>query len=75
PQLDILHCLVNIPNEVLPLKESVTTDELQQQYRLVKPKSTTTIVATEQQCLSEPTMMINSSYLPSQDTLNIYPNS
>lgn len=71
PQLDILHCLVNIPNEVLPLKESTTTDEFHQQYRIVTPKST----AANEQFLSEPTMMINSSYSPSQDTLNTYPNS
>lgn len=70
PQLDILHCLVNIPNEILPLKESATTDELQP-YRIVKPPLTT----TGQQYLTEPTMMINSSYSPSQDTLNTYANS
>ncbi|CAF0850215.1 unnamed protein product [Adineta steineri] len=65
PQLDVLHCLVDIPNEVLPLKESTTTDELHQQYRIVKP-------SVPQSQLTEPTMMINSSYLPSQDTLNTY---
>ncbi len=67
PQLDILHCLVDIPNEILPLKESTTTDELHQQFRTVK--------STGQQYLSEPIMMINSSYSPSQDTLNSYANS
>ncbi len=59
--------LVDIPNEILPLKESTTTDELHQQFRTVKPIG--------QQYLSEPIMMINSSYSPSQDTLNSYANS
>ncbi|CAF0917153.1 unnamed protein product [Rotaria sordida] len=71
PQLDILHCLVNIPNEILPLKESTTIDELQQPYRITKPTSTT----IGQQYLSEPIMMINNSYSQSQDTLNTYTNS
>jgi hypothetical protein len=66
PQFDILRCLVDIPNEILPLKESTTIDELQQ-YRIVKPPG--------QQNLSEPIMMINNSYSPSQDTLNTYANS
>jgi len=68
PQLDILHCLVDIPNEILPLKESTTTDEFNQQYRIVNKQ-------TGQQYLTEPTMMINSSYSPSQDTLNTYASS
>ena len=68
PQLDVLHCLVDIPNEILPLKESSTIDEIQQQqYRFAK--------ASGQQFLTEPTMMINSSYSPSQDTLNTYASS
>jgi hypothetical protein len=74
PQFDILRCLVDIPNEILPLKESTTIDELQQQYRIVKsPPSPLTTSA--QQHLNEPTMMINNSYSPSQDTLNTYGNS
>jgi len=67
PQFDVLHCLVDIPNEILPLKESTTTDELHQQYRIIKPIG--------QQFLNDPTMMINNSYSPSQDTLNTYANS
>ncbi len=67
PQLDILHCLVDIPNEILPLKESTTTDELHQQYRTVKLPG--------QEYLNEPIMMINNSYSPSQDTLNTYASS
>ena len=66
PRFDILHCLVDIPNEILPLKESTTVDELHQQSRLVKP--------TSQSYLTEPTVMINNSYSPSQDTLNTYAN-
>jgi solute carrier family 5 (high affinity choline transporter), member 7 len=73
PRFDVLHCLVDIPNEVLPLKESATTDELHNQYRVVQ---TTAPVNSEQAFLAEPTTtMINSSYLPSQDTLNNYANS
>ncbi|CAF1365430.1 unnamed protein product [Adineta ricciae] len=70
PQLDVLHCLVDIPNETLPLNESTTTDELHQQSRIIK-------LPTHQQShhLTEPTMMINTSYSPSQDTLNTYGNS
>lgn len=66
PQLDVLHCLVDIPNETLPLKESTTTDELHQQSRIIK---------TSTHHLTEPTMMINTSYSPSQDTLNTYGTS
>ena len=67
PRFDILRCLVDIPNEVLPLKESTTTDELQQ-YRIVQPSG-------QQQHLNEPIMMINNTYSPSQDTLNTYAHS
>ncbi|UJR30115.1 hypothetical protein I4U23_017656 [Adineta vaga] len=72
PQLDVLHCLVDIPNETLPLKESTTTDELHQQSRIIK-----STIHHEQQShhLTEPIMMINTSYSPSQDTLNTYGNS
>jgi len=68
PQFDVLHCLVDIPNEILPLKESTTTDELHQQYRIVKSP-------VKQQHLTEPSLMINNTYSPSQDTLNTYENS
>jgi len=74
PRFDILHCLVDIPNEILPLKESTTTDELQNQYRLVKPTAPGTS-SMGQTYLAEPTMMINSSYSPSQDTLSTYANT
>lgn len=68
PQFDILHCLIDIPNEILPLKESTTTEEFQQQqYRIVQ-------TSPDQAFLSEPTVMINNSYSPSQDTLNTYTN-
>jgi len=67
PKFDVLHCLVDIPNEILPLKESTTTDELHQQCLIVKQ--------TGQTYLTEPIMMINNSYSPSQDTLNTYANS
>ncbi|CAF1211653.1 unnamed protein product [Adineta ricciae] len=70
PQLDVLHCLVDIPNETLPLKESTTTDELHQQSRIVKLP-----IHHQSHHLTEPTMMINTSYSPSQDTLNTYGNS
>jgi solute carrier family 5 (high affinity choline transporter), member 7 len=72
PQFDILHCLVDIPNEILPLKESTTLDELQTQCRAVKLP---TMMPANQALLSEPTTMINNSYSPSQDTLNTYANS
>ena len=64
PSYDIFHCLVNIPSEILPLKESTTTDELH--YRNIK---TTT---TGQQYLADPTTMINPSFAYSQDTLSAY---
>ncbi|CAF2450651.1 unnamed protein product [Rotaria sp. Silwood2] len=63
PKYDIFHCLVDIPNETLPLKESSTTDELQ--YKVIKP-------TTGQQYLTEPTMMINNSFSQSQEILNSY---
>lgn len=66
PRFDLLHCLVDIPNEILPLKESTTVDELHQQSRIVK--------SNNQSYLIEPTVMINNSYSPSQDTLNTYAN-
>ena len=72
PQCDILHCLVDIPNEVLPLKESTTTDELQNQYRIIKPSGTS---LAGQGFLDEPTMMINNCYSPSQDMLSNYATS
>lgn len=71
PQLDVLHCLVDIPNEILPLKESVTTDELQNQYRVRSSAQS----PTGQGYLSEPTTMINNCYSPSQDLLSTYGNS
>ena len=61
PKYDIFHCLVNIPNEILPLKESTTTDELH--YRMM---------IQGQPYLTDPTMMINNSFSQSQDTLNTY---
>jgi high affinity choline transporter 7 len=63
PKYDIFHCLVNIPTEILPLKESTTIDSLH--YKIIKP-------TTGQQYLTDPTMMINSSFSQSQDTLNAY---
>ena len=63
PKLDIFHCLVDIPSEVLPLKESTTTDELH--YRVNK-------LTAGQQYLAEPTMLINNSFSQSQETLNPY---
>lgn len=72
PKYDFLHCLVDIPNEILPLKESTTTDELHNQYRMVKPPATSPMGPSY---LTEPTMMINSSYSPSQDTLSTYANA
>ena len=71
PQYDFLHCLVDIPNEILPLKESTTTDELHNQYRSVQQNASSAMGHT---LLAEPTtmMMINNSYSPSQDTLSTY---
>jgi hypothetical protein len=66
--LDILRCLVDIPNEIIPLRESTTTDVLHQQYRIVKSP------VKQQQHLTEPSLMINNSYSPSQDTLATYEN-
>ncbi|CAF1091522.1 unnamed protein product [Adineta steineri] len=63
PSYDIFHCLVDIPNEILPLKESTTTDELH--YRIIKP-------TTGQQYLTEPAMMINNSFSQSQEGLSAY---
>jgi high affinity choline transporter 7 len=63
PSYDIFHCLVDIPTEILPLKESTTTDELH--YKIVKP-------TTGQQYLTDPAMMINNSFSLSQDTLSAY---
>jgi high affinity choline transporter 7 len=63
PNYDIFHCLVDIPSETLPLKESTTTDELN--YRMIKP-------ITGQQYLTDPAMMINNSFSLSQDTLSAY---
>lgn len=73
PQYDFLRCLVDIPNEILPLKESTTTDEIHSQYRMVKPPATTSSIG--QSYLAEPTMMVNTSYSPSQDTLSTYANT
>jgi len=63
PKFDIFHCLINIPSESLPLKESTTTDELH--YRAIQP-------IAGQQYLTEPTMMINNSFSLSQEGLNGY---
>ncbi|CAF3598902.1 unnamed protein product [Adineta steineri] len=63
PSYDIFHCLVDIPSEILPLKESTTTDELH--YRIIKP-------TTGQQYLTEPAMMINNSFSQSQEGLSAY---
>ncbi|CAF3234006.1 unnamed protein product [Rotaria socialis] len=63
PKYDIFHCLVDIPNEILPLKESATTEELQ--YKVIRP-------TTGQQYLTEPAMMINSSFSESQEVLSSY---
>ena len=67
PKFDILRCIVNMPNEILPLKESAATDKLQQQYHIMKP----IFARTKQPYLREPTATINNSFLSSQDTLNI----
>ena len=75
PRLDILRCLVDVPNEIIPLKESTTLDELQSQYRSVQPVGAATAHLGELQRLNEPMPMVNSSYLPSQDTLNAYATS
>ncbi|UJR16366.1 hypothetical protein I4U23_003269 [Adineta vaga] len=63
PSYDIFHCLVDIPNEILPLKESTTTDELH--YRAIKS-------TTDQQYLTEPIMMVNNSFSHSQEGLSAY---
>jgi len=63
PTYDIFHCLVDIPTETLPLKESTTTDELN--YRIIKP-------TTGQQYLADPALMINNSFSLSQETLSPY---
>ncbi|CAF1332758.1 unnamed protein product [Rotaria magnacalcarata] len=63
PKFDIFHCLVDIPSEILPLKESTTTEELQ--YKVIRP-------TTGQPYLTEPVMMINSSFSESQEVLNSY---
>lgn len=60
PSKDIFHCLVDIPNEILPLKESATTDELQYKINQSTPG---------QQYLTEPRVMINSSFSESQEVL------
>ena len=63
---DIFHCLIDIPSETLPLKESVTTDEIHSQtYRIARPNGGQTY-------LTEPSMMINKSFSPSQEGLNSY---
>jgi len=62
-KFDIFHCLVDIPSESLPLKESTTTDELH--YRAIQP-------IAGQQYLTEPTMMINNSFSLSQEGLSGY---
>jgi high affinity choline transporter 7 len=64
PGYDIFHCLVNIPSEILPLKESTTTDELH--YNMIKPTT------GQQQYLTDPTTMINNSFSLSQDTISAY---
>mgnify|MGYP006933270573 FL=1 len=66
PRLDVLHCFIDIPNEILPLKESTTVDELQQ-YRITKP--------SEQQLLNEPIMLVNNSYSPSPHALSTHVHS
>ena len=64
PRYDVFHCLINIPTEIMPLKESATTEEFQQQsYRIVKS-------TTGQSYLTEPSLMINNSFVQSQETLN-----
>ncbi|CAF1630300.1 unnamed protein product [Rotaria magnacalcarata] len=63
PKFDIFHCLVDIPSEILPLKESTTTEELQ--YKVIRP-------TTGQPYLTEPVMMINSSFSESQEVFNSY---
>ncbi len=63
PKYDIFHCLVNIPSEILPLKESTTTDELN--YRGIQS-------TIGQEYFTDPTMRINKSFSQSQDTLNAY---
>ena len=75
PRMDILRCLVDAPNEIIPLKESTTLDELQSQYRAVQPAGAAMGPSGELQRLNEPMTMVNSSYLPSQDTLNAYATS
>ena len=65
PSWDIFHCLVDIPSEILPLKESTTTDELHYKGIL---KTT----ATGQQYLADPTLMLNPSFSQSHETISTY---
>ena len=66
PQYDVFHCLVDIPSETVPLRESATTDELNQHtFRVIKPSNGQTY-------LGPPNMMVNSSFCPSQETLSAY---
>jgi high affinity choline transporter 7 len=69
PAYDVFHCLVDIPSETLPLKESTTTDEIhQQQYNITKP------TIGGQQYLTDPSMMVNNSFSQSQEILTGYGN-
>ena len=57
---DIFHCLIDSNTEALPLKESVTTDELHHQaYQTISYYG-------DQKYPNDPTLMINRSFSPTQ---------